>query len=94
MQLVGMQEQARPVLGNQPPPPGTTPLRFSSEAGELERSLEMVISQPYFQEEGSPLIDLSPEPVGIHTDQPLYTSRDVDQFLYYINQGNKNFGQQ
>ena len=87
-----MQEQARLVLGNQPPPPGTTPLRFS-EAGEFEPSLEMVISQPYFHKEETPLIDLSPEPMGIHSDQPLYTSRDVDQFLYYVSQGNRNFSQ-
>ena len=88
---VGMPEQARPVLGNQPPPPGTTPLRFS-EAGEFEPNLEMVVSQPYFREEEPPLIDLGSEPMGIHPDQPIYTSRDVDQFLYYVNQGNRNFG--
>ena len=73
-----MQEQARPILGKQPPPPpGTTPLRFS-EAGEFEPGLEMAISQPYYQGEELSLIELSSEPMGVHPDQPLYTSRDVD----------------
>ena len=42
-------DQARPILGNQPMPPGTTGLRYmSAEVPSI--GLELVSAQPYFQE--------------------------------------------
>ena len=42
-------DQARPVLGNQPVPPGTTGLRYMS-AEVPSTGLELVCAPPYFQE--------------------------------------------
>ena len=54
------QEQARPVLGAQPPPPGTTPLRYASVKAK-EQELELVPDYAYYYEDEQPLIDLSSE---------------------------------
>ena len=43
------QEMAKPVLGAQPPPPGTMPVRYV-EADHQEPSLELVSTPPYYQE--------------------------------------------
>ena len=43
------QEVAKPVLGSQPPPPGTVPIRYV-ETETQEPSMELALSQPYYQE--------------------------------------------
>ena len=43
------QEMAKPVLGAQPPPPGTMPVRYV-EANHQEPSMELVSTPPYYQE--------------------------------------------
>ena len=49
-------DQARPVLGNQPVPPGTTGLRFlSTEVSPV--GLELVSAQPYYLEMEYPSVE-------------------------------------
>ena len=43
------QEFAKPVLGAQPPPPGTVPVRYV-EADYQEPTLDLVSVPPYYQE--------------------------------------------
>ena len=42
------QEVAKPVLGTQPPPPGTVPVRYV-ETETQEPSMELALSEPYYQ---------------------------------------------
>ena len=45
------QEQPKPVLGSQPPPPGATSIKYVEPDYSVDTGLEMVSSKPYYQEE-------------------------------------------
>ena len=47
---MGTSEGARPVLGSQPAPPGTTPFHYVREVEDSEPSLELVPVSPYHEE--------------------------------------------
>ena len=66
---VTSQERARPVLGTQPAPPGTTPFRYVEDQGP---SLEMVPVTPYNVEE--------PQQQPSYSEQPQdYSYEGSDQ---------------
>ena len=50
----GSTDRARPVLGAQPAPPGTTPLYFVSDVDESP-SMEIVPARPYAEEDPTSL---------------------------------------
>ena len=67
-------ERARPVLGTQPTPPGTTTFRYIEDQGP---SLEMVPVTPYYVEEPSP----SPS----YMDQPNDYGYDGSDHMVSVN---------
>ena len=44
-------EQPKPILGSQPPPLGSTLIKYMEPKYPIETGLEMVSSKPYYQEE-------------------------------------------
>ena len=83
------QEQARTVLGVQPPPPRTAPLRYASVETN-EQSLEIVLDYGYYYESEQSLIDLNQ---GAEVEQqiaPRFSNPGINQLLYVANQGNHN----
>ena len=85
-------EQPRPVLGNQPPPLGTTPLRYVNTKDRME-GLELVPTQDYDYDEDLPLIDLSQDMVREQGNLFAYTDMDMNQLMYVSSQGNRGYGQ-
>ena len=80
------------MLGAQPPPPGTTPLRYANVKAK-EQELELVPEYTYYYKDDQPLIDLSPRiDVEKQSAQSFFDLR-INQLMYVANQGNRTYNQ-
>lgn len=78
------------MLGNQPPPPGTTPLRYVVMEDRTE-CLDLEITQDYDYDEDLLVIDLSQDMVREQASTSAYINMDMNQLMYVSSQGSRGY---